>query len=110
MVSCPTSALTFRESVKPEMEALIQGKFGKVSADDLMKLPLFEGVSPKFLQWNEGAVVRRQFKKGDVICREWRVWLQRLPDRTRKGAGSSSALRSRASTTRRTRAAPVSSV
>ena len=70
MVSCPTAALTFRESVKPEMEALVHGQFGKVTADDLMKLPLFEGVSPKFLRWNEGAVVRRQFKKGDVICRE----------------------------------------
>lgn len=70
MVSCPTTALTFRESVKPEMETLVQGAFGKVTAKDLEKLPLFEGVSAKFLQWNEGAVVRRRFKKGDVICRE----------------------------------------
>src|SRR5437867_1369778 len=70
MVSCPTSCLTFRESVKPEMEMLVQGKFGKVTANDLMNIPLFEGVSPKFLQWNEGAVVRRQLRKGDVICRE----------------------------------------
>ncbi len=23
-----------------------------------------------FLRWNEGSVVRRRFKKGDVICRE----------------------------------------
>jgi CRP-like cAMP-binding protein/Fe-S-cluster-containing hydrogenase component 2 len=30
----------------------------------------FAGVSPTFLEWNERAVVRRQFKKGDLICRE----------------------------------------
>jgi len=27
MVSCPTSALTFRESVKPDMQTLVQGQF-----------------------------------------------------------------------------------
>jgi CRP-like cAMP-binding protein/Fe-S-cluster-containing dehydrogenase component len=70
MVSCPTTALTFRESVKPEMEKLVQGRFGKVTADDLAALPLFEGVSKKFLQWNEGAVVRRKFRRGEIICRE----------------------------------------
>ena len=28
------------------------------------------GRGPPFLHWNEGAVVRRHFKKGDIICRE----------------------------------------
>jgi len=42
-----------------------------VTADDLMKLPLFGGRLAKFLQWNEGAVVRPgSSRKGEVICRE----------------------------------------
>ena len=32
--------------------------------------PLFAGVAKPFLHWNEGAVVRRHYKKGDIICRE----------------------------------------
>jgi CRP-like cAMP-binding protein/Fe-S-cluster-containing dehydrogenase component len=70
MVSCPTGALTNRmfvgcspwEGVKPKPE--------KVGADSLVTHPLFEGVSRQFLGWNEGSVVRRHFKPGDIICRE----------------------------------------
>ena len=41
-----------------------------VGPKDLEKHPLFDGVAPAFLQWNAGSVVRRHFKKGDIICRE----------------------------------------
>ena len=41
-----------------------------IPADDLYQHPLFEGVSKQFLKWNEGSVVRRHFRKGQIICRE----------------------------------------
>jgi CRP-like cAMP-binding protein/Fe-S-cluster-containing dehydrogenase component len=65
MVSCPTGALTNRASVNIELPAA-----EKLSADELARHPLFEGVSHVFLQWNAGAVVRRRYKAGEVICRE----------------------------------------
>jgi CRP-like cAMP-binding protein/Fe-S-cluster-containing dehydrogenase component len=70
MISCPTSALTFRNPVQATPWKDVAPKPEAVSADTLAKYPLFEGVSEKFLRFNEGAVVRRHFKKGDLICRE----------------------------------------
>jgi CRP-like cAMP-binding protein/Fe-S-cluster-containing dehydrogenase component len=64
MISCPTGALVGRQVVGTALPG------EPVSADELARLPLFEGVSPAFLRWNEKAVVRRHFKKGQVICRE----------------------------------------
>ena len=46
------------------------GTGSKVTAEDLARHPLFEGISAGFLKKNEGAIVRRHFKKGDIICRE----------------------------------------
>jgi CRP-like cAMP-binding protein/Fe-S-cluster-containing dehydrogenase component len=69
MISCPTGALVNRKSVLPigwdKMPASV-----KVTADDLAKHELFREVSQPFLRFNEASVVRRHFKKGDVICRE----------------------------------------
>jgi CRP-like cAMP-binding protein/Fe-S-cluster-containing dehydrogenase component len=65
MVSCPTGALTNRSTVEIKLPAV-----EKLSAEELAQNPLFEGVATPFLQWNAGAVVRRHFKAGDVICRE----------------------------------------
>ncbi|HJT78275.1 MAG TPA: cyclic nucleotide-binding domain-containing protein [Gemmataceae bacterium] len=65
MVSCPTGALTNRSSVEIKLPSA-----EKLTADELAQLPLFEGVSHAFLQWNAGAVVRRHYKAGDIICRE----------------------------------------
>jgi len=65
MVSCPTGALTNKGVVgvePPSGESL--------PADELLKLPIFKGVSGTFLNLNEGAVVRKKFKKGEIICRE----------------------------------------
>jgi CRP-like cAMP-binding protein/Fe-S-cluster-containing hydrogenase component 2 len=70
MVSCPTGALTNRKVVKRDLWAGIVPAPEPVSSDYLYNHPLFEGVSKPFLKWNEGAVVRRTFKKGDIICRE----------------------------------------
>ena len=68
MVSCPTGALINRGTVKQEPEEWKNQP--RVPTDELVKLDLFEGVSHPFMQWNEGAVVRRQLKKGEIICRE----------------------------------------
>jgi len=64
MVSCPTGALTNRAVARDHRPA------GVVHADELVKLPLFEGVSHPFLRFNDGAVVRKHYKDGAVICKE----------------------------------------
>jgi len=68
MVSCPTGALTNKIvnrtaiAVSPDSEP--------VSLEELNDLPFFENVSGTFLSLNRNAIVRRHFKRGDVICRE----------------------------------------
>jgi CRP-like cAMP-binding protein/Fe-S-cluster-containing dehydrogenase component len=76
VVSCPTGALSHRTIV----EADAWGGGGPaptaVTARELFGHPLpeirraFGGVAPAFLRWNSRAVVRKHFKKGEVICRE----------------------------------------
>lgn len=70
MVSCPTGALVNRTVVRPDAWKDETPPPGPVSAEELAAHPLFEGVSHAFLRWNEGSVVRRHYKKGDIICRE----------------------------------------
>lgn len=41
-----------------------------ISTEELLKISIFEGVPPALLEKNRGAVVRRRFRKGDIICRE----------------------------------------
>jgi CRP-like cAMP-binding protein/Fe-S-cluster-containing hydrogenase component 2 len=67
MISCPTGALVFKETVA---EDLVGPGEERVSPDDLGRYPIFKGVPPKFLAWNGGAVTRRQFSPGEIICRE----------------------------------------
>ncbi|HKV03553.1 MAG TPA: cyclic nucleotide-binding domain-containing protein [Candidatus Acidoferrales bacterium] len=68
MVSCPTGALTNKGVTRT---ALGSGPdFQKVSPDELQQLPVFKGVSGTFLSLNQGAVVKRRFKAGELICRE----------------------------------------
>src|SRR5215472_3037901 len=67
MVSCPTGALT-NKSVAGT--ALSTGADSALSVEELHKLPVFAGVSGTFLELNRGAIVRRRFRRGDVICRE----------------------------------------
>lgn len=65
MISCPTGAITSRQ------EAGVQLETGdKLTVDEMLQIPIFQGISSEFLKRNEGSVVRRKFKKGDVICRE----------------------------------------
>jgi CRP-like cAMP-binding protein len=65
MVSCPTGALTNKtvvETVLPHGEP--------VDVEALLALPYFEKVSGTFLERNRNAVVKRRFRKGEIICRE----------------------------------------
>src|ERR1700730_2907749 len=68
MVSCPTGALTNKKvagtSIGPSDDA--QG----FDAEELLQIPIFKGVSGTFLELNRGAIVKRRYRKGEIICRE----------------------------------------
>ncbi len=68
MVSCPTGALTNKKVVGQHLEGLEGGT--PVSVDELLSLPVFKGVSGTFLDLNKGAVVKREYKAGEIIIRE----------------------------------------
>ena len=68
MVSCPTGALTNRGVAGTALPAI--GNATVVEPDELVQLRVFAGVSGTFLGLNEGAVVRRKFRAGEIICRE----------------------------------------
>jgi CRP-like cAMP-binding protein/Fe-S-cluster-containing dehydrogenase component len=71
MVSCPTGALTHRGIVEARLPA---GE--KVETEELFEHSVpdirqaFQGVARPFLRWNSQGVVRRHYRKGEVICRE----------------------------------------
>ena len=65
MVSCPTGALTNRQAVEA---VLPHGK--AVDPEELKRLRFFEDVSGTFLDLNKNAIVRRTFRKGEIVCRE----------------------------------------
>jgi CRP-like cAMP-binding protein/Fe-S-cluster-containing dehydrogenase component len=68
MVSCPTGALT-NKSVAGTSIATGADARG-LQAEELLKLPVFKGVSGTFLELNRGAIVKRNFLAGSLICRE----------------------------------------
>jgi len=65
MVSCPTGALT--NKVVHDVELPVGTS---LAADELLALPIFGGMSGSFLDLNRGAVVRRTYAPGELICRE----------------------------------------
>jgi CRP-like cAMP-binding protein/Fe-S-cluster-containing hydrogenase component 2 len=65
MVSCPTGALTNKRVVGTEL-----GGGEQLDPEWILQLPVFKGVSGTFLELNQGAVVRRRYAPGDIICRE----------------------------------------
>jgi CRP-like cAMP-binding protein/Fe-S-cluster-containing dehydrogenase component len=68
MVSCPTGALTNKGAVGT---AIASGPDAVgLEAEELLEIPVFHGVSGTFLEMNRGAIVKRRFKKGEVLCRE----------------------------------------
>jgi CRP-like cAMP-binding protein/Fe-S-cluster-containing dehydrogenase component len=65
MVSCPTGALTNKSVVRTVLPGGVP-----VEVEELKALPFFQKVSGTFLELNRNAVIKRQFKPGEVICRE----------------------------------------
>src|SRR3989454_3251883 len=68
MVSCPTGALTNKKTLPIDVGPNHSAKIAE--PDELLQLPVFKGVSGTFLQLNKGAIVRRQFRRGEIICKE----------------------------------------
>jgi Fe-S-cluster-containing hydrogenase component 2 len=69
MVSCPTSAITFKTVGR--IQILAKDRNAQVlSPRELISDPLFVGISPKFLLWQQGLVIRRRIKRGQVLCRQ----------------------------------------
>lgn len=69
MVSCPTTAITFNPvaTVKPRRRA---GRAEILSTAELLRDPVFDGMPPKFLLWQQGLVVRRRLRAGEIVCRK----------------------------------------
>lgn len=67
MVSCPTGALTNKIVNQTQIAA---AGAESVDLEQLHELPFFKNVSGTFLSLNRNAVVKRHFKRGEVICRE----------------------------------------
>ncbi|MDZ4851629.1 MAG: cyclic nucleotide-binding domain-containing protein [Pirellulaceae bacterium] len=78
VISCPTDALTFRPQVVEKQIAKIKQQIEKVggltadilTVDEMLQIPIFQGIPYKFLQFNGGACVRRRLKANDVLCRQ----------------------------------------
>src|SRR6202795_3979318 len=68
MVSCPTGALTNKTVVGTSITAGPDAQ--GFEAEELLQLPVFKGVSGTFLELNRGAIVKRRFHPGEIICRE----------------------------------------
>ena len=69
MVSCPTTAITFKPVAKVKVSTLSHNR-EVLPARDLLADPIFTGVPPKFLLWQQGLVVRRRFRAGETLCHQ----------------------------------------
>ena len=69
MVSCPTSAITFKPAARVNISSH-DSSAEVLSAADLMEDPVFAGVPPKFLLWQQGLVIRRRPRSGQTLCRQ----------------------------------------
>src|ERR1700690_4017207 len=68
MVSCPTGALTNRGVAGTAIAKTADAQV--FDAEELLQIPVFKGVSGTFLELNRGAIVKRRFRKGELICKE----------------------------------------
>ena len=69
MVSCPTSAITFKTGARINVPAGDRTK-EVLSPTELISDPVFAGISSKFLLWQQGLVIRRRVKAGQIVCRQ----------------------------------------
>src|SRR5262249_13513210 len=65
MVSCPTGALTNKGAVGQKLEWGLS-----CETQELLRLPVFQGVSGTFLELNRGSVMMRRVKQGEILFRE----------------------------------------
>jgi CRP-like cAMP-binding protein/Fe-S-cluster-containing hydrogenase component 2 len=68
MVSCPTGALTNRGVAGTAIAKTADAQV--FDAEELLQIPVFKGVSGTFLELNTGAIVKRRFRAGELICKE----------------------------------------
>jgi CRP-like cAMP-binding protein/Fe-S-cluster-containing hydrogenase component 2 len=68
MVSCPTGALTNRGVAGTAIAKTADAQI--FDAEELLQIPVFKGVSGTFLELNTGAIVKRRFRTGELICKE----------------------------------------
>jgi CRP-like cAMP-binding protein len=68
MVSCPTGALTNRGVAGTAIAKTADAQI--FDAEELLQIPVFKGVSGTFLELNTGAIVKRRFRAGELICKE----------------------------------------
>jgi Fe-S-cluster-containing hydrogenase component 2 len=69
MVSCPTTAISFKPVARVKHSTL-NSSSEVLPASDLLADPIFTGIPPKFLLWQQGLVVRRRFRAGETLCRQ----------------------------------------
>jgi Fe-S-cluster-containing hydrogenase component 2/CRP-like cAMP-binding protein len=69
MISCPTTAITFKPVAKVEPHRR-EGRYEVLGPRELLRDPVFAGVPPKFLLWQQGLVIRRELRAGQYVCRE----------------------------------------
>src|SRR3712207_1338171 len=71
MISCPTGAITYSGGVPGTVTDDRGNPIGApLTAAETKQIPLFSRISIEFLRRSEGAVVVKQFNKGEVICRQ----------------------------------------
>jgi CRP-like cAMP-binding protein/Fe-S-cluster-containing dehydrogenase component len=68
MVSCPTGALTNKGAAGTSIAP--SGDNQGFDAEEILQIPVFKGVSGTFLELNRGAIVKRRYRSGEIICRE----------------------------------------
>jgi CRP-like cAMP-binding protein/Fe-S-cluster-containing dehydrogenase component len=65
MISCPTGAITSKDVAGAQLPT---GE--PLTAQQMLEIPIFKGISSEFLKRNQGGVVMRKYKKGEIVCRE----------------------------------------
>jgi ferredoxin len=67
VISCPTGALEFQPTY---LAASRDADDAIPEIDELMSIPLFSVLPPKFVQFNQNSFHIRKLAPGDVLCRE----------------------------------------
>lgn len=67
VISCPTGALEFQPAY---LEANRGTSGPSIDVRELLAIPLFSGLPPKFIQFNQSAFQVRKLAAGEVLCRE----------------------------------------